>query len=273
MADLSKKTVLVTGGAGGIGLCTARKFLEAGATVIITDINAAALDAAVRELKPLGGKIMRFVCDVSKQTQVEALATKLDKAHGGVDILINNAGIGYTGELFDTSIRKWKQLVDVNLFGPLYHVYAFLPQLARRGGQIVNVSSGQAFFRLPTWGAYAAVKSALGVFSEILRFELRSHGVAVTTVYPFMVDTPFYRDAAPETFMGQLSMKLVPYYSMSPERVARIIFNATRRRQGVERVSLLNEMARYLQVLPVVPDVVAHVATFFLAKRNPPPRA
>jgi short-subunit dehydrogenase len=158
--------------------------------------------------------------------------------------------------------------VNVNFWGPLYHVYAFLPQMmARHGGQIVNISSGQAFFRLPTWGAYAAIKAALGVFSEVLHFELRRHGIRVTTVYPFMVNTPFYADITGDTVAGRLSMKLLPYYSMTPERVGRVIFNAVKRKKRVEFVSIFNDIGFYAQFVPLAPGIISRTADLFLADR------
>jgi short-subunit dehydrogenase len=120
----------------------------------------------------------------------------------------------------------------------------------RRSGHIVNVSSGQAFFRLPTWGPYATIKLALGAFSEMLRFELRKHGIAVTTVYPFMVDTGFYRGIEGETWSQRMSMKLVPYYSMRPDSVARIIVRAIEQRRAVETVHPLNDLVKVVRSVP-----------------------
>lgn len=266
MATLKGKTVLITGAASGIGLCTAREFAKAGAVLVLTDIDGEGLKEAAHELKAGGATVHTFVYDVSKQKEVEDMAAQVIKKLGGIDVLINNAGIGHNGELAETPIRIWRRLVNINLMGPLYHVYAFLPQMKeQRRGHIVNVSSGQAFFRLPTWGAYASIKLALGAFSEILHFELRKYKIKVTTVYPFMVDTGFYDGIEGDTFFGKLSMKLVPYYSMSPERVGRIIFKAVKRNVKVEMVSLFNDIGFYAQFFPLAPEVIARSANFFLA--------
>ncbi len=265
MARLKGKTVLITGAARGIGLCTAREFARAGSVLVLTDIDGDALKAAAKELKSTGATVHTYVYDISKQKEVEEMAASVNKKLGGIDVLINNAGIGYNGELAETPIRVWRKLVNVNLMGPLYHIYSFLPQMKeRRRGHIVNVSSGQAFFRLPTWGAYASVKLALGGFSEILHFELRKYKIKVTTVYPFMVDTGFYDGIEGDTFIGKLSMKLVPYYSMSPERVGRIIFRAVKKNVKVEMVSLVNDLGFYAQFFPLAPDIIAMTANFFL---------
>lgn len=268
MAKLAGKRVLITGGAMGIGRCTAQEFARAGCELILTDIRAEELEQTAQELRQGGATVHTYAYDVSKQKQVQEVAEQILAKLGDVDVLINNAGVGHTGELVDTTLRTWKRLVDVNLWGPLYHVYAFLPRMIeRRSGQIVNVSSGQAFFRLPTWGAYAAVKAALGVFSEVLHFEVRKFGVRVTTVYPFMVNTPFYAGITGDTWGARLSMKLVPWYAMKPEKVGRIIFRAVKRRQKVETVSVLNDIGFYAQLVPGASDIIATGAQLFLGKR------
>jgi len=161
----------------------------------------------------------------------------------------------------------WEKLVNINFWGPLYHIYAFLPDMiAKHRGHIVNVSSGQAFFRLPTWGAYAAIKLAIGAISEILHFEVKKHGIRVTTVYPFMVNTGFYNDVKGETFGARMSMKLLPFYSMTPEKVGKIIFKAVRKHEKVEMVSILNEVGYYSRMIPVVSDIMSTVTNRVLAK-------
>ena len=219
MTNVSKKQVLITGAASGIGFCTAKEFAKAGSHLILTDINAHGLNHAEKELSGYGVEVASRMVDVMQRDHVNDLASWVVNDIGELDILINCAGIGYQGELAETSIETWNKLLGINLLGPLYHVYAFLPHFKqKRSGHIVNISSGQAIFRLPTWGAYASIKAALGIFSEVLYYELRKYNIKVTTVYPFMVNTPFYNRIHAETRGSKLAMKLVPYYSMRPER-------------------------------------------------------
>ncbi len=214
-------------------------------------------------------KVMIFHEDVSSFEESHNVVQKVVEKFGTIDILVNNAGIGYSNDLADTSLETWQKLVNVNLMGPIYHVYAFLDSMRNsRNGHIVNVSSGQAFFKLPGWGAYASIKAALGVFSEILHYELKRYGIRVTTIYPFMVNTPFYKDISGETWGAKLSMKLVPYYSMKPETVAKIILKAIKREKKVEKVSLLNDVGFYSQFIPFAQDVVATTSAFFLTKKK-----
>ena len=268
MTRVRNKRVLITGAASGIALCTAKEFAKAGSHLIITDINVEGLAQAEKELSAYGVGVASRAVDVMQRDQVDDLAAWVIDDLGGLDVLINIAGIGYQGELADTSIETWSKLLGVNLLGPLYHVYAFLPHFKeKRSGHIVNISSGQAIFRLPTWGAYASIKAALGVFSEILYYELRKYKVKVTTVYPFMVNTPFYRNIRAESRGSRLAMKLVPYTSMRPEKVGRIILNAVKKEAKVEMVSVLNDFGFYARFLPFVSDVMAMTSNLLLAKR------
>lgn len=267
MTDVKGKTVLITGAASGIGYCLAEEFAKAGSTLVISDINHDGLEQAAERLRRHGGPVHAFRVDIAKQAMVETMIAKVQATIGQVDILVNNAGIGHNGEIVETDLKTWKKLMDVNFWGPLYHIYAILPAMVQRqNGHIVNVSSGQAFFRLPTWSVYATVKLALGAFSEMLHFEVSKFGIRVTTVYPFMVNTPFYRHIEGDTYFGKLSMKLVPYYSNSPETVAHKIFQAVRRDDRVEMVNILNHLGFFTQAIPPLATTVAWVTNYFLGK-------
>ena len=266
MKKFEGKRVLITGGASGIGLCTAQQFARAGAELVLTDIDEDKLAQAAASLGADGTVVHTRVVDVSDRPAVRALAAWVVDELGGLDVLVNNAGIGHHGEMGGMQLEEWDKLLAVNLMGPLNHVYAFLPHFKeKRGGQIVNVSSGQAYFRLPTWGAYAAIKAALGVFSEVLHFELRKYGIKVTTVYPFMVNTGFYKDVEGDTWADRMSMKLLPWYSMTPEKVGKIIFKAIKRKTRVEKVSILNDVGFYAQFIPLAPSIIASASNFLLA--------
>lgn len=261
------KSVLITGAASGIGLCTAEEFAKAGCRLVLVDVDAEALEKAAARMRGHGAEVHAYRLDIADRAEVEVMARDVLAKLGGLDVLINNAGIAHSAELSRTTLETWKKLIDVNLMGALHHVYAFLPSMIeRRSGRIVNVSSGQAFFRLPTWGAYASVKAAVGSFSEILYYELKKHGIRVTTVYPFMVNTPFYKDVESETFAGRLSMRLLPFYSQTPERVASRIFKAVRKGKRVERVSLFNWIGFYSHLIPPLSGLISLLADRLLSK-------
>lgn len=253
----AKERVLITGAASGIGLCAAMEFARAGCPLILVDIDKLGLLEARKKLEGFGTNVETHVVDVSSKEEVSRLVWELNLDEKRIDILVNNAGIGFSGELSKTSLSTWKRLLDVNLWGPLYLTHSLLPPMLKRGsGRIVNVSSGQAFFRMPTWGAYAVSKLALAAFSEILHFELARHGISVTTVYPFMTNTPFYRDVAADTWAAKLSMRLLPLYGDSPEEVARMLFEAASKGRRACRVSIFNHLGNLAQAIPLVPTIM-----------------
>lgn len=267
MVKLKGKTVLITGAAGGIGYCTALEFAKAGCELIISDINGAALKEKADELRAFGTKVHHYQVNIASQKEVDTMLKEVIEKIGKVDILINNAGIGHNAELVETSLKTWKKLIDVNFWGSLYHIYGLLPLMVKeKEGHIVNVSSGQAFFRLPTWSAYATIKLALGAFSEMLHFEVKKFGIKVTTVYPFMVNTSFYNEIEGDTYFSKLAMKLVPYYSNTPETVARKIFKAVKRGERVEMVNIINNVGFLTQAIPPIGTIVAIMSNLMMGK-------
>lgn len=267
MRSLAGKRVLVTGAAAGIGRRLAEGLAADGALLVLVDRHATPLEETAAACRAKGVDVRSFALDLTDAAAVAAMVRAVQAA-GGIDILVNNAGIGHAGELADTPLETWRRLMDVNFWAPLALTYAFLPAWLERGhGHVVNISSGQAFFRLPTWGPYTISKLALGAFSELLGIETAGRGLRVTTVYPFMVNTGFYDGIKGESVMGKLSMRLVPYYSMSPERVAERILAAIRREKRLEFVSALNGAGVAMRALPPLADLTGRLAYRMLGKR------
>ncbi len=269
MKNLRGKTVLITGGAAGIGLATAHRFGKAGSRLILTDINDDTLNSARHALEAEGYEVQTYVNDVTDKKAVFALAEDVLTKYERLDVLINNAGIGHHGEVKDTTLEQWEKLININLFGPLHFIYAFLPSMTeKQHGHIVNLSSGQAFYMLPTWGVYASIKLALGGLSEVMHYELSKYNVKVTVVYPFMVNTGFYDDVEAETFGSKLSMKLLPYYSNAPETVAKRIFKTVKKGKAVEMVNFLNDFGFYSRFFKPVHAGMSIVSNWFLSKKD-----
>lgn len=268
MENLSEKTVLITGASAGIGYQLAKLLARDGCRLILVSRNEETLTRIAEELKQQGAQVKKYGADVSDRQTAENLAAEINTEYAGLDLLINNAGIGFHGELAEMSPLDWEQLMNTNMWGALNYIYAFLPSMKqRRSGHIVNISSGQAFFRLPTWGAYAAVKTCLGVFSEILHFELKKYDIKVTTVYPYMVNTGFYKEVAGATFWGRKSMELLPYYSQSPEKAARLVYKAIRKGKRVSLVSPFNYLGRIILCCPPLAYLTSRLANWALARR------
>ncbi|MBJ7290305.1 SDR family oxidoreductase [Williamsia sp.] len=191
--SLNDKYVVVTGAAGGIGRATALEAARRGARVIVTDINAEQLASTVAEIGSAGGMVAHSEAgDVTDIDWVRAFAARVESEHGVVDVLCNVAGVSAWGTVENLTHETWKKMVDINLMGPIHFIECFVPGMVRRGqgGHLVNVSSAAGLMALPWHSAYSASKFGIRGVSEVLRFDLRRHGIGVSLVCPGAVATP-----------------------------------------------------------------------------------
>jgi NAD(P)-dependent dehydrogenase (short-subunit alcohol dehydrogenase family) len=194
MASLTGKVALVTGGSRGIGLAVARALLDGGAQVAITATSDDTLRAAQAELQRAAADrgVLALRADVRRYEEVEEATGAVVTRLGGLDILINNAGVGMFRRVDQMSRKDWHQVIDTNLTGVFHCCHAALPHLkARGGGWIINVSSLASTNPFPEAAAYCASKAALNAFSEALMQEVRHDGVRVAYVMPGSVRTEF----------------------------------------------------------------------------------
>jgi NAD(P)-dependent dehydrogenase (short-subunit alcohol dehydrogenase family) len=176
MTEIANRIAVVTGGASGIGRGIAEQLLAEGARVAIADIDGARAQAVAAEIGAVG-----FRVDVADAASVQQLADDVVAEFGGVDILVNNAGVGPSGRITDLSLEDWKWITDVNYFGVVHGVHAFLPILRANahGGHIVNTASMAIFLPLEGLAPYVASKMAVYGLSQVLAAELASDGVPV----------------------------------------------------------------------------------------------
>ncbi len=195
MADfLDSKKAVVTGGSKGIGLEVARALLRSGADVVICGRDKKALDAAEQDLKKDAGnhKIAGFKADVSSSGEVESLFRFADEQLGGLDILINNAGMGIFRAAGELSIEEWDRLIATNLSGAFYCSRAAIERFQQHGGGfIINVSSLAGKNPFAGGSAYNASKFGLNGFSEAMMLDHRQDKIRVSYVMPGSVDTAF----------------------------------------------------------------------------------
>jgi len=180
----------VTGAASGIGRATAALAARRGARLVLTDLSP--LDETVEKIRADGGSVeLARSLDVSDYDAVVAFAKEVHDALGSVDVVMNVAGISTWGTVSALEHHHWRDMVEVNLMGPIHVIEAFLPAMvdAGRGGHLVNVSSAAGLIGLPWHAAYSASKFGLRGVSEVLRFDLRRHGIHVSLVCPGGVDT------------------------------------------------------------------------------------
>lgn len=191
--DLRGKRCLITGAASGIGRATAIAAARKGAVLVLTDIQAEALEETVAEIRAAGGTVdFAKALDVTAHDAVRAMAAEVHDAHGSVDVVMNVAGVSTWGTIERLRHSDWEKMIDIDLMGPIVVLESFVPPMieAGRGGHIVNVSSAAGLFGLPWHAAYSAAKFGLRGVSEVLRTDLGRHGIGVSLVCPGAVKTP-----------------------------------------------------------------------------------
>lgn len=186
---MPNRTVLITGGASGIGFGVAKYLGTQGHRIIISDINLQAARKAVTELSAMEVDAIAFELDVGDPTQIASLPVKISPL--SVDVLINNAGIQHVAKLEDFPAEKWQQLINIMLVGPALLSKAFLPGMRERDfGRIINIGSLHSLVASPFKSAYVAAKHGLLGFAKTLALETGDCNVTVNTLCPAYVKTP-----------------------------------------------------------------------------------
>lgn len=189
MTKLTNKRVWVTGASSGIGEATAKALAGAGAEVVLSARRRDRLEALAREIEGSGGKAVLMAVDVADRKAMERLGGELE-AMGGVDILINNAGLMPLSPLLEGRVDEWERMIDVNIKGVLYAIHAVLGAMAKRkSGHIVNVSSVAGRVTMKNAAVYNATKFGVRAISDALRKEATEYGVRVTDIQPGAVAT------------------------------------------------------------------------------------
>jgi len=188
--ELEGKVAVITGGASGIGLATARVLAARGCRLVLADIEEPALEQVTDEL----GRVTDVVgipTDVSDKAAVDHVAAVCDDRFGGVDIVYLNAGVGTSGPTVEATHDDWRWVIGVNLWGPIHGVEAFLPRLVAsgHGGHLLFTSSFAGLAPNVGAGPYCVTKYGVVALAEVLHKELRGTGVGVSVVCPMLVDT------------------------------------------------------------------------------------
>ena len=191
MESFEGRGTVITGGANGIGFATAREFARRGARVMLGDIDQSALDAAVATLRADAVDAHGVICDVRKLDDVGHLADEAFRVFGDVHVVFNNAGIAYAGPIAQTSHDDWRFVIDVDLWGPIHGVEAFLPRLIAQGGErhMVFTSSFAGLIPNVGLGPYCVAKYGVVALAETLAREVRPNGIGVSVLCPMIVET------------------------------------------------------------------------------------
>jgi short-subunit dehydrogenase len=252
------RTAVVTGAASGIGEQVAHALARRGTTLVLLDRDAERLRAVASEIRFLNRDIEvgTIIVDLGDATALELVAEGVRAAHPRVDLLVNNAGVALAGLFDQMSLEEFEWLVDINLRAPIRLTHHLLPVLlAAPNAHVVNVSSIFGLIAPPGQTAYCTSKFGLRGFSEALRYELRPHGIGVTTVHPGGIRTAIARNARaatglPEEDAAAARSSFDRMLRIPSERAAELIVRAVERRRA--RL-LIGASAR-------IPDLAARIA-------------
>lgn len=229
MENYANLRAVVTGAASGLGRAFTEELVRGGARVVAGDINESGLVDVASALGPKSVFPQR--CDVTRVEDVEALARRAEAALGGVDLVINNAGVAVAGRVGEISLEDWRWIVDVNLWGVIHGCHVFAPRLrAQRSGYLLNIASAAGLLSPPRMAPYNVTKSGVIALSESLRAELADAGVGVSVLCPTFFPTSIGRSARVDDDTLRTTVeKLMARSKVSANDIARYALAATLR--------------------------------------------
>jgi NAD(P)-dependent dehydrogenase (short-subunit alcohol dehydrogenase family) len=228
------QVAIVTGGASGIGRALCEELAHRGAMAVVADIDGEGARAVASAIAAKGGRATAAPLDVARAEEVERLVDETVRAHGRLDYMFNNAGIGVGGEVRELTLDHWRKCIDINLWGVIHGATAAYAAMLRQGsGHIVNTASAAGLVGEPGLTPYSVTKSAVVALSTALRAEAEAFGVRVSVVCPGFVDTAIYENAIgvridKDEFLAKLPVKLV-----SAADAARAILRGVERNEAI----------------------------------------
>jgi len=257
MKDLNGKRALITGGAGGIGGCIARDLAREGVDLILVDIAEDRLAAAADECRALGVAVDTLTCDLTRPADITAMARRVIDEMGGIDILINNAGLIHYGPTDEMPAEARENLLAVNLAAPMQLTCEFLPHMRRRyEAHIVFMSGMYGLLSVPRTAAYHATKFGLVGWSESLHREYSRYGLGTTVVCPGFIRTDMSKQK-PGGFKGRNIPKVPDWALGSPEEVSAKTVRGIKRNSRRVLVNWVAYLGAYVaRFAPWLADVV-----------------
>jgi len=218
--------VFITGGASGLGRALALRFAREGYRVAIGDINDDRLAEAADAIRAAGGEPLTCLCDITSDEAVARSAVEIEKAWGGIDVLVNNAGVASAGTLLDTSMDDWRWMTEINLLGAVRVLHAFLPMMQAAGsGHVINVASAAGIVQSPGMASYNVAKGGMIALSETLRSEVAGFGINVTVVCPSFFTTNLMESyRGPDEGARDLAGRLMDRSRLTADDIADAIY-------------------------------------------------
>ena len=218
------KLAYITGASKGIGRSTAISFANAGWDLILLSRNMELMRQLQEELSNTNSKINLVRCDLSNPKEVESCVKGSIEKYGGPSVLINNAGCAFNGDLVGMDLKKWEQIIQINLTSIFQICSLIVPQMRKNGGLIINLSSHASYNAFSQWGAYCVSKSALAMYTRCLREEERSNSIRACTITLGSVNTPLWDSESVNSDFDRTSMlssmnvsKAILYMAEQPE--------------------------------------------------------
>ncbi|GBD53738.1 SDR family oxidoreductase [Microcystis aeruginosa NIES-298] len=217
---IRQQRALITGASSGIGKETALAFAKAGINLVLIGRDQQKLATVAAMAADLGVSAQAYPLDLADIPEVAPNIAKIAQESGPIDILINNAGMGYTNSLSDTPLSDWQRVIDLNLTSVYQCVQGILPAMRQQGGgTIINISSIAADNFFPDWGAYSVSKAGLVAFSRILAIEERANAIRITIIIPGAVNTPIWDSDSVKADFDRSAM-------LTPDIIAQAILQA-----------------------------------------------
>jgi short-subunit dehydrogenase len=259
MAVYTGKVVILTGASQGIGRALALELASQKPRLVLSSRDAAALEAVAGECRARGGEALVVPTDVTDEAACRALVEKAVARFGGVDVLVNNAGIGMVARFDETAdLTAYDRLMRVNFLGSVYPTHHALPHLKRSRGQIVAISSLAGLSGVPLRSAYAATKHAQIGFFDSVRIELQGTGVSVTVIAPYWVQSEIRRRALGPDGRPLGTSPVMEDVVMTAKECARQIVRAMERRERMLVMTFKAKLGRWVKL--VAPGLVDRIA-------------
>lgn len=221
IGDLDGTVTLVTGASSGIGAATARALAAAGASVALAARRADRLEALAAEIEDAGSTALSIPTDITNETDVDEMVGRTTEAFGGLDALVNSAGVMLPAPIERADSDDWRRMIEVNLLGTMNATRAALPALrADDGGHVVTISSDAIQSPSAGFGAYAATKAGIVAFSDSLRSEIADDGVRVTVVEPGVTDTELPEQVTDEGMKADIETLVASMRALDSEDIA-----------------------------------------------------